>query len=417
MIFLITDGHRWDCLGHAGHPDVRTPNLDALALHGMRFSQAISQSTDASISRSTLMTGRYPNSIGIANNGNDRNKNPSTLSHILRNQGYNTGCVGHLDLSEKSADNGFDVVIFPQGEEDKPIDKSEELLEVIGTRPSSRENEQHPTTSTGNHLIRFLRFAREPFFLCGSFAKPRHPYFLPQPWNAIHSPEKLTLPDGWCNPVPEHDLKQIQHIDLHQMTEEVFRTILASYYATIGHIDQQIGRILATLAGRGFTNNIIVYCSTSGDYMGQHGLISSFSNLLYDSLLRVPLIIAGMRGQRRGFTNTCLAELTDIVPTVIDILRLDLPQDIKGKSLKSQLKRKDILHRDNALSCGSEDISLLRGVRYKLIESDNEDLKALYDLNTDPHEFANLIREKSAFNICQDMQQNLKRKLAGIGKD
>ena len=137
--------------------------------------------------------------------------------------------------------------------------------------------------------------------------------------------------------------------------------------------------------------------------MGQHGLVSSSNSLLYDSILRVPLIVAGLRGQKRGYTSKCLAELTDIVPTVLELLNMDVPEHIDGKSLKLQLKPNKIYHREAAFAQGKEDIRVIRTLNHKLIETRDDELRRLYNLESDPNEFKNIIDNRHVEHMKKKM--------------
>ena len=437
VILILADEHRWDCAGFAGNPDVRTPNLDALAAHGVTFPQAICQYPLCVPSRATLMTGQYASTHGVTDNRAGLAETATTLPGVLHAAGYHTACVGKMHFNPARADYGFDVMRLaeqdgPGRDEDdyhqwlkkrKAIDQidvwdqvdrdgaPDAYWESFGAMQSNLPERLHSTTWIGNEAVRFIQRARDPFFLWVGFIKPHHPFDPPAKWDTLYDPETLTLPPDWRLPVPKDDAQRGGHFDPLEMTEAKFRRVLAYYYAIITQLDKQIGRILATLTSRGHTNNLIVYCADHGDYMGQHGLILK-GGQVYDSLLRVPLIVAGMTGQRRGKTDPALAELTDIMPTVLEATGLDIPPSVEGKSLVPQLKRARVSHRTAAFAEGPHDMHIVRTWRHKLIESSDKDFRALYDLDNDPHEFENLYTRPKAAPIKDKMKQALETILA-----
>ncbi len=422
VVLIVADQHRWDCTGYAGNPDLRTPNLDALAAHGVNFAQAICQYPLCVPSRSTLLTGQYARTHGVRSNRDGLPEGAMTLPGLLHEAGYNTACVGKMHFIPTYANYGFDVMRLAEQdgdgryeddyhkwlEEQGAIDQIDlwdqvdrasapkEYWDTFGAMPSNLPEAWHSTAWIGNMAVRFIHTAREPFFLIIGFIKPHHPFDPPAPWHLLYDPNALKLPEGWRLPVPEEDAKHGVSFDLRQMTEAKFRRVLAYYYASISHVDHQMGRLLATLESRGFTNNIFVYCADHGDYMGQHGLILKSGAQVYDSLLRVPLVIAGLAGQRHGKTDPALAQLTDVMPTLLDAAGLDIPDSVEGKSLVPQLRRAKVPLRSEAYCEGPEDMRIVRGRRYKLVESTNADFKAFYDLKKDPHEFENLYGRPNA---------------------
>jgi len=434
VILILADGHRGDCAGFAGNPDVRTPNLDALAAHGLVFSQAICQSPLSGPSRATLMTGQYPAAHGVRDNRALLPKTAPALPGLLGGVGYHTACVGKMGLVPPRARYGFDVMRLAEehdpgrNEDDyhKWLQKRAEKEGVeadsaveanwdsFGAAPSPLPERFHSTTWIGDQAVRFIQRAREPFFLWVGFTKPHYPFDPPANWDQLYDPDALTVPPGWRCPIPETDAGQQRPLDFRHMAEPVFRRVLSRYYALISQIDKQIGRILATLTSRAHTNNVIVYAADHGDYMGQHGLVLK-NGQSYDSVLRVPLVIAGVRGQRRGESDPALAELTDIPPTVLDAAGIEIPAQVQGRRLTSQLKRSGVPLRRAAFAEGPQERRVVRTRRWKLIQSLEKDFNALYDLRGDPHEFNNLYGQSEAANTQAKMKKALDAILARQG--
>ncbi|MFP4501262.1 MAG: sulfatase [Candidatus Hydrogenedentota bacterium] len=435
IILITADQLRWDCLGFAGNPDVRTPNLDNLAAHAVHFEQAICQQALCVPSRSTILTGQRPRTHGVVDNRDSLRPDAVTFAHLLRNAGYQTAAVGKMHFNPTRAPYGIDTLVL--AEQDGPgrndddyhawlkehnridridvwdqVDRAQAPIaywHALGALPSNLPESMHATTWTGDQGVRFLqRRAREPFFLWASFIKPHHPFDPPRPWDRLYDPAALTLPAGFTLPVPEYDAKHGGFFDPKEMTEARFRRVLALYYANISHMDQQIGRLLATLTARGHTNNLIVFASDHGDYMGQHGLITKKHNQVYDSLLRTPLLVAGMPGQRRGERDPALAELTDIFPTFLELAGVPVPETCEGTSLVPCLREPG--HTLRAAACAEDPrraMYIARTATHKLLETPDPDFRALYDLTADPHEFENRYGDPAYEAVQRDLAAQL----------
>ncbi len=242
-----------------------------------------------------------------------------------------------------------------------------------------------------------------------SFTKPDHPFDPTPPWADRYKPTALRLPPDFQLPVRDEDTGFDGHFDPRAMTEARFRRILAYYYANITHLDHQVGRILATLTARGITNNLVVFCGTHGNYMGQHGLVFGAPGRPYDSLLRVPLVISGLGGPRRGTANPALARLDDIPATILDVTGLTLPPTFTGKSLTPKLRSPGVALRRAATADVPPGQRVVRTVSEKLVLSEDEGLCAYHDLEADPHEMSNLYTRPEKKARIERLRQWLNR--------
>ncbi|HIJ66338.1 MAG TPA: sulfatase-like hydrolase/transferase [Candidatus Hydrogenedentes bacterium] len=440
IILICADQHRWDCAGCAGNADIRTPNLDILAAHGVRFPQAICQFPSGAPSRATILTGQHPSTHGVGAGRKDLPNAAVTFPQLLANAGYWCGCVGKMDSILSRSHTGFDVMKPAEQQRDgqrqddyhawlegrgladqmttgdhrdremAPTARSERF----GARASNLPEDAYSTTWIGDRAVQFLRAAREPFFLYTGFTKPRHPFDPPPPWHKMYPQRALTLPEGWRLPISEQDLRQNNSFDFRAMTESRFRRVLSHYYANISLVDKQVGRILATLSSRSLTNNLIVYTADHGDYMGQHGLILK-GGQLYDSVLRVPLVIAGLARQGRGQVDPTPVELADLMPTFLEAATIRIPKRVEGKSLVGLLCHRGSGRRA-AFAEGPHGAVVVRTAGNKLVESPDQEFRALYDLNKDPHEFRNLYGTRRAERVQAQLTELLQKRYKRGGK-
>ncbi len=435
IILIMADMMRWDCAGFAGNPDVRTPNLDALAAKGAYFPQTICPFPLCVPSRMSFLTGLYPSQHGVVDNRQSLAHGADTLPRRLQHAGYQTAGVGKMHFNPPRADYGFDrLLLAEQDGEGRYVDDYHRWLkrqgrfdqvdawdqidrdtaprsywDSFGAMRSNLPERFYSTTWIGDQALQQVRSMHEPFFLWVSFVKPHHPFDPPEPWDEMYDRAALRLPPDFRLPVPEADRERFNRFDLGKMNENRFRRVLAYYYATISHMDKQIGRLLATLTARGITNNLIVFCADHGEYMGQHGLLTKIGQT-YDSLLRIPLLVAGLAGQRQGLVSNALVEMTDLFPTLLEAVGESPPGGIPGKSLVPVLRSGRGMLRRVAYAEAGNDSRIARSSRYKLIESSREDLCAFYDLSADPCEFDNLHRTSSLAKEQAAMRASLARK-------
>jgi arylsulfatase A-like enzyme len=176
--------------------------------------------------------------------------------------------------------------------------------------------------------------------------------------------------------------------------------MVAAYYAQIELIDNQVGRILDALEASGQRDDtIVIFTSDHGEMLGDHGLLWKGCRF-YEGAVRVPLILSWSGRFKQGLRSDALVELTDIVPTLLDVLGLPISPHIQGRSLLPILQGEADpgKHREFA-RCEYHDAldrqfashaNMLRTDRYKLAVYHGQDAGELYDLHEDPHEFNNL---------------------------
>ncbi len=405
IIVITADGLRWDSLGCSGNPDVRTPNVDALASHGLQFANAFSTWPHVGAGAHTFLTGAVPNTFDPDLPAIKPGADPLLLPDRLRAAGYVTAAVGALDLPSERIEESFDYAealgcvgqpdayqawLASEGhatEDDEAVTGAALLQEAF-----------HPTTWTGNEAVRLARSIAEPFFLWVSLPRPRSPLDPPVPWKHMYRPSRLKLPDGTLLSPAEHDLDIADPRDCAGRSDAEFRRILTAWYGSISHVDRQIGRLLATLTARGRTNNVFAVTSGRGEYLGYHGLLRTAPGPLYEPLARVPLVIGGVPNQRRGATDSALVSTGDLVPTLLEVLQLEPPLLGGAGSLAAHLREEGLPHRRAVVLCG-KDSGGLRSARYKwLVEGEGRG-ERLFDLQVDPMERHNLHGERQSSAI------------------
>ena len=180
-------------------------------------------------------------------------------------------------------------------------------------------------------------------------------------------------------------------------------------------IDDQLGRILAALDDSGQRDNtVIIFTSDHGETLGDHGLIQKGCRF-YDGLVRVPLIWSWPGRLLSGVRSNALVELTDIVPTILDIVGLPIPNYIVGGSLLEIMtgQRPPQHHRDYVRSEFIDALDLPDHTRatmyfdgrYKIVVYHNHNIGELYDMADDPGEFVNLWDSAEHLALKADLLQ------------
>lgn len=353
VLFIAADDLRCD-LGCYGHPAVKTPHLDRLAARGIVFNRAYCQQALCNPSRSSLMTGLRPDTLGIWNLPTHfREVRPGvvTLPERFKNAGYFTQNIGKIYHNWRQKIQGDPqswsvpaVMHFNSHGNDKPQLKS-------GTLPANRaraprcENRDVPDNAYFDGRIadkavaalRKIERKRQPFFLAVGFWKPHLPFNPPKKYWDLYDRDrlpKLTNPQPPKNgpKIALHNGRELMRAAKGKLAAAQVAELRHGYLAGISYLDAQVGKVLSELDRLKLTDNtVIVFWSDHGFHLGEHSLWCKTSNFELDA--RVPLIIAAPKMKRPGAKTDALAELLDLYPTLVDLCGLKAPSGLEGKSL------------------------------------------------------------------------------------
>lgn len=449
VLWFCTDQQRYDTLGCYGNGFVRTPNIDRLAAMGVRFNRAYSQSPVCTPSRASFMTGRYPRTCKVRQNGQDIGPDERLITKIFHDNGYTCGLSGKLHLSacnqqtgrniEPRIDDGYDYFRWshhPSGVNKNsgwPMNEYTMWLESKGVkfhtpqRPDTRyvhvgmPEEYHQSTWCTDCAIEYMKSAKsydKPWFFSVNVYDPHHAFDPPQEYleRYLDHLDDIPLPNYVPGELDNKPLFQtIDHggaydskgnFSFDAMTEYDHKMLRAAYWAMIDLIDVQVGRLLDYLEQSGQLNDtLIIFMSDHGENLGDHGMYLK-GPYFYDNNVRVPLIIAWPSVIEGGRETDALVELVDIAPTLCEALGIQPYEGMQGKSLWSLLKGQSPLdsHRESVY-CEyynanikhrnplAFDTMVCDG-RYKLVKvhDRNHEMTCkgeLYDLALDPGETVN----------------------------
>jgi arylsulfatase A-like enzyme len=274
VVLLLLHEWRWSAAGFLGDVNARTPHLDAIAARGTTASHARVASLDPGENRHALL---------------------SRVGEVATAAGYDTMAAGCFD--HRLPASGYERVsrCEPTPADDTPA----HVWTGFGAGRSPLPEGEHPVGRTGGEAVRLLRTAREPFLLAVPFPAPATPLDPPAPWDRLLRPDLLAMPKGFA--LPARAANEAYPVDFETMTEARFRKYLACYHGMLGFIDHQVGRILGTLAARGFGRTVLVATASSGHYLGDEGRTARERDPApMEALLRVPLLAAGLPGFEPG---------------------------------------------------------------------------------------------------------------------
>jgi arylsulfatase A-like enzyme len=251
-----------------------------------------------------------------------------------------------------------------------------------------------------------------PFFMYVSFMAPHDPRTMPREYLDMYDPATVTLPENYMPTHPFDNGELLVRDELlaeFPRTSDEIRRHVAEYYAMISHLDAQIGRILAALDARGWTDNtLVVLAGDNGLAIGRHGLMGKQN--LYDHSLHVPLLMAGPNVSQ-GQIRDAYTYLLDIAPTLLDYVGVPAPPTMEGRSLMPALMDPAHTLRDTLYFAYRGYQRAVQGERYKLIEYvvDGTRTTQLFDRRADPWELHNLASDPFHAETIRTLRQEMRR--------
>jgi arylsulfatase A-like enzyme len=284
-----------------------------------------------------------------------------------------------------------------------------------------------PAGFVAGKTIELLReFNENPFFLVSSFWGPHHPS-LPSPeFAGTHDPDSIGEWKNYRDELAEKPRIQKRYRDqLHRyLTDapwEIWQKIIAGHFDFMSMIDQQIGRILDELQKLGQEEDtLIIFVADHGDTLGCHGGQWDKGPYMYEETYRIPMIIRPPR-PREATRNSSLVSNMDLFSTVLDFCGVQPPSNVDSRSLIPIIEGNKEAIRESVLGQfygfdkrGMNFQRMLRKGDYKYVYNPS-DIDELYDLESDPHELANLINRSEKQEFASDMKQTLYEEMKKSG--
>ena len=425
-------------LGCYGDKLAKSPNIDGLAKHGMRFDSAYCNQAVCAPSRNALLTGLRPQTLGIYDLGtNFRRAAPDavTLPQHFKAHGYRTEGLGkifhvghgnHDDLVSWSVPLWkVNVVGYALQESRAPKGLTREEARFANLADGRAKNlprgaayesaevpdEAYADGQMAAEAIKRLQAAAEkpnqPFFLAFGFVKPHLPFCAPKKYwdlydrSALPLPERRTPPEGAPAYAPTSwgELRQYKGVpEQGELPDELQRTLIHGYYAAMSYMDAQVGRVLTALDETGLAENtIIVLWGDHGWHLGDHGMWCKHTN--YEQAARIPLLVVAPGVTKPGESSSGLVESVDVYPMLCELAGLQPPAELDGESFAAKLRDADAASKSSVVHVYPRGERLGRAVRtprYRLVEWKKPGAPVstaeleLYDYQSDPAETRNL---------------------------
>ncbi|MEL6963675.1 MAG: sulfatase-like hydrolase/transferase, partial [Pseudomonadota bacterium] len=403
LLVIMSDEHQARAMGCAGHPFVKTPNLDALAAKGMRFTDAYTPSPICVPARAAFATGQYVHQIRLWDNAMPYIGEPKGWGHMLQTAGIPVESIGKLHYRHDDDPAGFDaehiamqvaggvgMVWASIRNEDERLNMPGRMLgDYIG--PGSSNYIDYDDAVVERTIAWFNERSelvdRQPWCLFVGLVAPHFPLIVPQPFFDLYP--KDGLPAVKLHPSTGYQRHPwVEKQNAMADTEAKFRdaderlSAIAAYYGLCSWLDHNVGRVLEGLNNAGFgSDTTIVYTSDHGDNVGARGLWGK-SNL-YQESVSIPLIIAGPEIPV-GLCETP-ASLLDVSATIPDHFGLEFAsqgQPLPALAMESFDAERPIFSEYHAVGAVSGAF-MLRRSRFKLNHYVGFSPE-LFDLKADP---------------------------------
>lgn len=345
VVMIFCDELRQDalgCYGNAAGP-MRTPHMDSIAASGVLFENCFCNSPVCVPSRTSLLTGLYPEETGVYDNeaaysGFVMPRRPVTFPEVLRSAGYRTASFGKTHLPPQLAPFALDdpeggemhMGLSPQERRslDKISPRGAFSFNAASLYPAGRD--YYPEAVTRNAL-RWMEEQEGPYFVRLSYTQPHTPIIVKRGYEDKYRdvPFSGALPD--TGGLSEFERAFADAVGLDTMTEEELIQAKRYYYGMVCWIDDEVGKVLAFLRRKGLLEQTVLL--VSADHGALRGECRGLGKHIFNRASQaVPLIIsdpAGPRGERRSE----LCSNIDIPRTLLALLGVEAPGGFRGADL------------------------------------------------------------------------------------
>jgi arylsulfatase A-like enzyme len=377
-VLLITiDTVRADHLGAYGYPRRTSPHIDALAARSALFERAYTFWPKTRGSFVMMMTGRRPSTNGYSKTHPILVDFNPTLAAVLKGAGYETAAI--VDNPNVAARHGYS----------KGFDRYRETWEEKAL--DSETARARAITAGAVSFLGERRGGGAPFFLWLHYVNPHAPYTPPAPYDTMFlaSPprpdRRLPVVPGFHGGIPKQWAVPGQ---------DRLGYYVAQYDGEIAAADAEVGAVLEALfASPAAGSTVVVLTSDHGESLGEHDYYFDHGEDVFEPSMRIPLIVA-MPGAPAGVRSRALASTLDLVPTLLDMLKVSYPPDLAGASLLAEAKGRPSAPVARLFGENERNLTATWDERYRLVSTPaGEGAKlALYDRASDPGETRDVSR-------------------------
>lgn len=430
IVVVLSDEHAAAACGYAGHPEVRTPQLDRLAAESLRFDAAYCTDPICVPARLSLLSGRYAHQVNAWDNGAVAGPDYRSWAHHLAPAGYRSVIVGRTHVNGPDRLLGFDHRLSDDldfwltpgaAPGRRPGDRRGSNSHVSEVAADDRhvhtEHDERVTDLAAEFLRQRAGDDDRPFLLYVGYMHPHFPLVAPADLLRSYDPDRVELPSTWrADPDRQHPviagLRRFFHND-EPLTEDQARRATVAYWALVTHLDLQVGRLLDVIDSTGLRGDtVVIYTSDHGEMAGSHGIWQK--QCFYEPSVRVPLLVrlpdrtAGSAGVGPAVITDPVSHL-DVLPTLRELAGLPADPELPGCSLTEIAREPD---GDRAVFAeyhaqGMPDGGfMIRSGRYKLCEYVGHPPQ-LFDLAGDPEELTDLAGDPAHAPVLAELRSRL----------
>ncbi len=445
ILLLVTDQQRFDTLGFMGNKIIKTPNIDKIAYEGTVFGSAYSACPSCVPARASLISGMNQWNHGILGMGEGQGPMgtnfPHTIAGELSKAGYYCKGIGKMHFFPQRSMNGFHHIELDESRRREDTDFCSDYERWFNDhktgdygmsdgrdwngwegKPYDNPVFLHPTIWTANQSIQFLkdRDRSMPFLLKTSFARPHSPYDAPPEYFKKYHRKKLpeAVSGEWSKQYADPAQVNNPAAPYGKMSNKQIAEARTGYYGNVELIDHEVGRIIEELERQNILNDtMIIFTSDHGDMLGDHCLWRK--TYAYEGSAHIPMLLRIPKNLKRDCVEKCDKPVTlmDIMPTILDVLGLDIPDSVDGSSMLSLIygekcKWRDYIQGEHSAGvCSKEGMFYLTDGKVKYIWFPKSGTEQLFDLKNDPYETIDLANFFKHSSLLLDMRNRLIKEL------
>ena len=433
LLIIMSDQHNKKILGCYGNSVVETPNLDALAARGTRFTNAYTCSPVCIPARASFATGKYIHQIGYWDNADPYDGAVPSWHHRLRDLGHRVDSIGKLHFRSERDDNGFSQEIIPM----HVVEGKGDLLGLVRENMPERGAAWKMAGMAGPGESPYTHYDREiaarsqiwlreeapkhtdrPWVLFVSFVTPHYPLTAPPEYyyRYFNDPE-LPWPKAYADDErPDHpfltDYVSSFNFDNYFDSEAKVRRAVAGYYGLSSFMDEQVGKVLAALENCGLAGETrIAYTSDHGDSLGARGMWGK--SMMYDEVAGAPVILAGPDIPANAVCEAPTSHV-DFYPFIMEAVGETsedmFDADHPGRSLFELMANPDMERTMLSEYHGMGSTTgafMIRSGRYKYIHYVAY-RPQLFDLKSDPEELNDLAEDPAYGSVLAECERKLR---------
>ncbi|RXP59348.1 DUF4976 domain-containing protein [Lutibacter sp. HS1-25] len=413
VVFVLTDQWRAQDIGFVGNEQVITPAIDELAKESVVFTNAISNIPVCTPARASLMTGKYPLSHGLFYNDKPLRTDENCIAEVYKENGYQTGYIGkwHINGHPQGMTNmqGRGLPITADRRQGFDFWKVCETTHNYNNSIYFDENnvkhkwEGYDAIAQTKEAVKYMQANKEnPFVLFVAYGPPHAPYnTAPQKYQDMYKDMDIKLRPN----VPE---------DKAEKAKEEIR----GYYAHMTALDDCVAELQKEIKNLGLEENtIFVFTSDHGDMLYSHSEVKKQKP--WEESIHIPFILKYPAKLKAGTQMTKMFSFPDIMPTLLGMSNLPIPESVEGLNYTGQLLGTQELDVDAALiTCpvpfhqwkyknGGREYRGVRTEKYTYVKDLNGPW-LLYDNLNDPYQMNNVVGNEAFKNIQADLEVKLK---------